>query len=173
MSKMKHLLRKLHIGGGSGGGGGGGIDHHQPDLLPVADLAPKPSVSPISEKANPLSSSSPASSSSSSVSSRGVVSEAGSGSKLDPVTASAAVGTAGTGGNFSLFEEEYQVQLALALSSSDPDGVEDLDSVQMKAAKRMSLVSSATAEAGVGSGGGEQNAMEFLSLRYWVSFFFN
>ncbi|ONK55274.1 uncharacterized protein A4U43_UnF5580 [Asparagus officinalis] len=78
--------------------------------------------------------------SSSSMSLRGVVSEAGSGSKLDLVTTSATVGTAGTGGDFSLFEEEYQVQLALTLSASDLDEVEDLDSVQMKAKKRMSLL---------------------------------
>lgn len=85
----------------------------------------------------------------------------------------AAAEVAASGSDFSLFEEEYQVQLALALSASDNSGgVEDLDSVQMKAAKRMSLVSSAKAEVGVGSSRGsrEESLMDFLSLRYWVSF---
>lgn len=82
----------------------------------------------------------------------------------------AAAEVAASGSDFSLFEEEYQVQLALALSASDNSGgVEDLDSVQMKAAKRMSLVSSAKAEVGVGSSRGsrEESLMDFLSLRYW------
>lgn len=162
MSKMKHLLRKLHLGGGGGAAAAAGIDHDR--LLPPAD--PKPSFSPIASPDPPNSSSPATSSPPSSVSSRGAVSDAGSGARLE---ASAAAGPSGGGSNFTLFEEEYQVQLALALSASDPDGVEDLDSVQMKAAKRMSLVSSAAEEAGVRSGGGEDNMMEFLSLRYWVS----
>lgn len=61
------------------------------------------------------------------------------------------------------FEEEYQVQLAMVISQSDPDGLEDPDLVQIKAAKQISL----------GCGGridGDAMAMEMemLSLRYRV-----
>ncbi|CAD5194278.1 unnamed protein product [Musa acuminata subsp. malaccensis] len=133
MSRMKHLLRKLHIGGG---GGGGGVDHQHHQRLgdPRRNPSPPPAASASS-------------------SSRGSGQEAAS-----------------AGPDFRLFEEEYQVQLALAISASDPDGLEDPDSVQMKAAKRMSLgcshgVGTAAADS-VGVGGADESSMEFLSLRY-------
>lgn len=133
---MKHLLRKLHIGGG---GGGGGVDHQHHQRLgdPRRNPSPPPAASASS-------------------SSRGSGQEAAS-----------------AGPDFRLFEEEYQVQLALAISASDPDGLEDPDSVQMKAAKRMSLgcslgVGTAAADS-VGVGGADESSMEFLSLRYRVS----
>lgn len=61
------------------------------------------------------------------------------------------------------FEEEYQFQLAMAISQSDPDGLEDPDLVQIKAAKQISL-------GGGGGIGGDMAAkeMEMLSLRYRV-----
>jgi hypothetical protein len=58
------------------------------------------------------------------------------------------------------FEEEYQYQLAMAISQSDPDGVEDPDLLQIMVAKQISL----------GCGGGDMTTkeMEMLSLRYRV-----
>lgn len=56
------------------------------------------------------------------------------------------------------------MQLALAISASDPNGIDDLDTVQIKAAKQMSLE---TAPATAAGGGGAVGDMEFLSLRYW------
>uniref|UniRef100_A0A6V7QQ37 non-specific serine/threonine protein kinase n=1 Tax=Ananas comosus var. bracteatus TaxID=296719 RepID=A0A6V7QQ37_ANACO len=164
---MKHLLRKLHIGGG--GGGGGGVDHHpqHPHHQRLGDPSPKPTtpLPPPPLQASAASSSSSSSSSSSAASSRGRANEEaeearGSGSRGE----TSGLAVAGDGGSFS-FEEEYQMQLALAISTSDPDGLEDPDLVQMKAAKRMSLGCSAAV--GGASSGGDQSLAEFLALRYW------
>ncbi|KAG1330120.1 serine/threonine-protein kinase EDR1 [Cocos nucifera] len=158
MSRMKHLLRKLHIGGG-----GAGLDHHhqQHDNRLGSDTRTTPSSSSSSSSPRPISA--PSSSSSSS---RERVQEAveqkGIGSRCDGPPAAAAAG-----GDFSLFEEEYQVQLALAISASDPDGLEDPDSVQINAAKRMSLGCLVVPEGG-GSSAGDESHMEFLSRRYWT-----
>ncbi|URD88757.1 Protein kinase domain containing protein [Musa troglodytarum] len=141
MSRMKHLLRKLHIGGG---GGGGGVDHQHHQRLGDPRRNPSPPPAASASSAGPQ--------------------EAASAGPQEAASA---------GPDFRLFEEEYQVQLALAISASDPDGLEDPDSVQMKAAKRMSLgcslgVGTAAADS-VGVGGADESSMEFLSLRYWVS----
>ncbi|XP_008793254.2 probable serine/threonine-protein kinase SIS8 isoform X2 [Phoenix dactylifera] len=169
MSRMKHLLRKLHIGGGGGGGGGAGLDH-QHRLGGDPRTAPSSSSSSACLISAPASSSSSSPSpvsappSSSSSSSRRSVQEAaeprGIGPRCDGPPAAAAAG-----GDFSLFEEEYQVQLALAISASDPDGLEDPDSVQIKAAKRMSL-GCLVVPGGGGSRAGDESPMEFLSRRY-------
>ncbi|KAF2304346.1 hypothetical protein GH714_030305 [Hevea brasiliensis] len=131
---MKHLLRKLHIGGA--------INDHQrlPDTQPVAN----PSAT-----ANPLSSSS----SSSSSNGRIAAVESPGGDRI-------AAGDA-SGMDFNLLEEEFQVQLALAISASDPDTREDPESAQIDAAKRISLgcpVARVTVT---------DSPVESLSLRYW------
>lgn len=59
--------------------------------------------------------------------------------------------------DFNYFEEEFQVQLALAISVSDPDSREDPETAQIKAAQEISLGCSPL-----------ENPVEFLSLRYWV-----
>lgn len=159
MSRMKHLLRKLHIGGG-----GAGLDHHHQRLRGDPRTTPSPSSpGPISAPPSSFSSSSSTSSSSSRERVQEAVEPRGIGSRCDGPP----VAVAG-GGDFSLFEEEYQVQLALAISASDPDGLEDPDSVQIKAAKRMSL-GCLVVPGGGGSSAGDESHMEFLSLRYWVS----
>ncbi|KAI3955234.1 hypothetical protein MKW98_020867 [Papaver atlanticum] len=167
MSKMKHLLRKLHIGnnndnsdhqnrlgqnnqtssgtdgGGGGGGGGGGT--------------------------------SSTTSTTSSVSSTN--------SALPTTRNDVILGNNHNNNNntvdFNFFEEEFQVQLALAISASDPDGKfrgggvgggggggEDIElDHQIKAAQRISL--------GVLPCGGGSNVpvletpVDILSLRYW------
>ncbi|PPR82367.1 hypothetical protein GOBAR_AA38346 [Gossypium barbadense] len=58
--------------------------------------------------------------------------------------------TAGDEVDFSLLEEEFQMQLALAISASDPE------TVQIDAAKRISLAGTDT-----------NTFFEFLSIRYW------
>ncbi|KAF6174869.1 hypothetical protein GIB67_026357 [Kingdonia uniflora] len=57
--------------------------------------------------------------------------------------------------DYSFFEEEFQVQLALAISASDSDSKVDPESAQIKAAKELSLVWSPS------------GAVDYLSLRYW------
>ncbi|XP_078176854.1 protein kinase superfamily protein [Carex rostrata] len=130
MSRMKYLLRKLHLSGVQCGGGATS-DHHRRRRPPPPPPPPPPPV----EVSPPL----------------------------------AAVASVATGSVFrekeretiTRFEEEYQVQLAMVISQSDPDGLEDPDLVQIKAAKQISL-------GGGGGIGGDMTAkeMEMLSLRY-------
>ncbi|XP_020531650.1 serine/threonine-protein kinase EDR1 isoform X2 [Amborella trichopoda] len=63
------------------------------------------------------------------------------------------------GVDYNLVEEEYQVQLALAISASDPGAGDDPDSLQIKAAKRISM--------GFCPSPGNSFA-ELLSHRYWT-----
>ncbi|KAI4380274.1 hypothetical protein MLD38_006483 [Melastoma candidum] len=132
MSKMKHLLRKLHIGGVH--------DHHQhprphtvADPSPSLDATRSPSPSPPPPPVV------------------GAESESGISDACD---------------DFCFLEEEFQVQLALAISASSADQVcrsvptEDPDeSAQIDAAKQISL-------AATGSGG-PGGIAELQSLQYW------
>ncbi|KAL0874553.1 hypothetical protein Bca101_024258 [Brassica carinata] len=147
MSKMKHLLRKLHIGGSSGGFG----DHHRLDdaTRPATIIDP-----------SPIPSSSPSPASTSSVSSSGFGNASSAMPRLEPFEPAGRDLAAGDGVDFNLMEEEYQVQLAMAISVSDPDPRENADTAQLDAAKRISLgVSAPVTDA--------DSAVDFLSLRYW------
>ncbi|XVF35341.1 hypothetical protein REPUB_Repub18cG0137300 [Reevesia pubescens] len=139
MSKMKHLLRKLHIGGG--------LNEHQrlADARPV--ISPSQGPSPYSNSNSNLSNvTGPATTTSSSSSS---VSSATMG-RIGAVESVGGDRTAGDEVDFNLLEEEFQMQLALAISASDPE------TAQIDAAKRISLA------------GTDTNAfVELLSLRYW------
>ncbi|GKV03577.1 hypothetical protein SLEP1_g15851 [Rubroshorea leprosula] len=130
MSKMKHLLRKLHIGGG--------LNEHQRlgEAGPVIS-SPSPGPSPSSASTGTTSS---------------TPSGSGSGSMGRIGTAESAGGdrTAGAGIDFGLLEEEFQMQLALAISASEPE------TAQIDSAKRISL-----------AGSNNDALVEFLSLRYW------
>ncbi|KAI3832441.1 hypothetical protein MKX03_020675, partial [Papaver bracteatum] len=157
MSKMKHLLRKLHIGNNSdhqnrlgqnnqtstssatdgGGGGGGGTSSSTSTTSSVSS----------SNSALPT-------------------------PRNDVILGNNHNNTNNTV-DFNFFEEEFQVQLALAISASDPDGKfrgggggEDIElDHQIKAAQRISL--------GVLPCGGGSNVpvldtpVDILSLRYW------
>ncbi|RXH91414.1 hypothetical protein DVH24_020437 [Malus domestica] len=145
---MKHLLRKLHIGGG--------LNEHQR----LAET--RPVTSPNTDL-NPLASS-PASSTGSatmgriaaveSVSDRTAGGESG-------VSRSGSGSGSGGGVDFNFLEEEFQVQLALAISASDPDSRDDPETAQIDAAKRISLGCSASTVTDT------QAPCDMLSLRYW------
>ncbi|KAK6129537.1 hypothetical protein DH2020_036722 [Rehmannia glutinosa] len=121
MSKVKHFLRKLHIG-----------DHHHHGRPPALDPSPRRTAS------QPLTSSPPPS------------------SDL-PQTAFSSENGSSTSSNFNFFEEEFQMQLALAISVSDPgQNYVDPETAQINAAKQISLGCSPS-----------QNLAEFMSLRYW------
>ncbi|XP_075484107.1 serine/threonine-protein kinase EDR1-like [Primulina tabacum] len=109
MSKVKHFLRKLHIGD----------HHHQTPPQPPTSSSPSP-----------------------------------------PDLPAAASSLADEGENsFNFFEEEFQVQLALAISVSDLGQSEhDPETAQIDAAKQISLGFSPS-----------QSLSDFLSLRYWSS----
>lgn len=152
MSKMKHLLRKLHIGGG--------LNEHQrlSDARPVARPSSSPSPGP-SPNSNPSASSSSGSSSSLSMASSTTM---GRLEAVESVVDRTAAGDVGGGCvDFNALEEEFQVQLAMAISASDPDSRQDTESAQIDAAKRMSLGCSPSVS-------GSQALAEFLSLQYWV-----
>lgn len=142
MSKMKHLLRKLHIGGGLN-------DHHRLGVTrPSTNLIPSPSTL----------------ASSSSASGSATMGRIGADELLGDRMVEDGGGSDGCG-DFYLLEEEFQMQLALAISASDPDGREDPETAQIDAAKRISLGCSAPVSDG-------QALVKFLSLRYWVGFEF-
>ncbi|KAL1089464.1 hypothetical protein V6Z11_D07G022700 [Gossypium hirsutum] len=135
MSKMKHLLRKLHIGGG--------LNEHQrlAEARPV--ISPSPSPTPDSNSMNVTGPATVTSSSSSTVTSSTM-------GRIGAVESVGADRTAGDAVDFNLLEEEFQMQLALAISASDPE------TAQIDAAKRISLA------------GTDNNVfVELLSLRYW------
>ncbi|XP_022940249.1 probable serine/threonine-protein kinase SIS8 [Cucurbita moschata] len=144
MSKMKHLLRKLHIGGG--------LNEHQ--RLSDSQPATRPTSTPCP---NSNSSVSPSSGSSSSVAMPSSTTMEAVESVVDR-TASGDV----DGGcvDFNALEEEFQMQLAMAISASDPDSRQDTESAQIDAAKRMSLGCSPSIS-------GSKALAEFLSLQYW------
>ncbi|KAF8406901.1 hypothetical protein HHK36_006022 [Tetracentron sinense] len=133
MSMMKHLLRKLHIGGTVTEPGSSSSPSPSPSILP------SPSISPSSSLLT----------SSSSERNRGVDAS----ERVGPATAVSSDNSV----DFNFFEEEFQVQLALAMSVSDPDGREDPESVQIKAAKQLSLGCSPSLS---------NNDLDFLSLQY-------
>ncbi|GMI94991.1 MAPKKK delta-1 [Hibiscus trionum] len=128
---MKHLLRKLHIGGG--------LNEHQR----LAAARPVIAPSPDSNSMNVMGPATTTSSSSSPVDSRTME---GIGA-VEPVGADR---TAGDEVDFNLLEEEFQMQLALAISASDPE------TAQIDTAKRISLAGTDTSA-----------SVELLSLRYW------
>ncbi|CAL5059413.1 unnamed protein product [Urochloa decumbens] len=151
MSRMKHLLRKLHLAGGApagGGAAGAAPDHHRPRHRrsghPTAAAAPSPPV---------------------------VVAAAGAPEPPQPAATPAAVvavapaaveprGLEAEAATTRL-EEDYQVRLALAISASDHAGLVDADSVQIRAAELISLGAAAGAAAAAG------HPAEALSARYW------
>uniref|UniRef100_A0A453NSE1 EDR1/CTR1/ARMC3-like peptidase-like domain-containing protein n=1 Tax=Aegilops tauschii subsp. strangulata TaxID=200361 RepID=A0A453NSE1_AEGTS len=142
MSRMKHLLRKLHLSGaGAGTASAGGPtaatpspDHHRPRQRRSAQLPLPPPVVAAAVADPPL-----------------------------PAPAAAAPEEpTGMGAETTMtrLEEEYHMRLALAISASDPAGLVDPDSVQMRAAERISLGGPAAAP-------GDRTTMEALSARYW------
>lgn len=138
MSKVKYFLRKLHIGSSGGGGAAGLGDHHR---LGVSG-SHRPVTGPIpSLEPGPI--------------------------PVQPVRNPTPAPADLRPDEFSFLEEEFQVQLALALSASSADHVEPREdpneSAQIDAVKRISLGRP------VKAAGGSVALVEFLSLRYWVS----
>lgn len=150
---MRHLLRKLHIGGG--------INDHQR----LAET--RPVTSPNSNSNPPASSSTPSSLSPSAASTSGSATMGRIGA-VESVGGDRTAGDSVGGGgcmDFNFLEEEFQVQLALAISASDPKSREDPESAQIDAAKRISLGCSPSVV-------NTPALVDDLSLRYWVSFLF-
>ncbi|RLN09479.1 serine/threonine-protein kinase EDR1 [Panicum miliaceum] len=156
MSRMKHLLRKLHLAGGAPAGGAGAApDHHRPRHRRSGHPASAATATPPP----PL-----------------VVAAAGAPEPPEPAgatpaaAASAAVAAVPAAGEprgleaeaaTTRLEEDYQVRLALAISASDHAGLVDADSVQIRAAELISLGGAAAGAAH------DRSPAEALSARYW------
>ncbi|XP_068647472.1 probable serine/threonine-protein kinase SIS8 isoform X2 [Aristolochia californica] len=155
MSKMKHLLRKLHIGGSVS-------DHHRLPDSRHGSPSPSPSPSPsLSPSPSPSASSSLSSSVAQASSSSLVSSTVSANSRARMAVGETELRRNGVdeGVDYNFFEEEFQVQLALALSASDPDRRQDAETAQIDAVKRISL--------GCLAGPVNSALLDFLSLRYW------
>ncbi|KAL8166513.1 hypothetical protein V2J09_008012 [Rumex salicifolius] len=154
MSKMKHLLRKLHIGN----------DHQQQHS---DHHAARPSPGQTTSSPSPSSSPSESPSTSSSSALTQAMSHVPTGDSSDrpardsfQAAAQESVSSSSSATDFCLYEEEYQVQLALALSVSDNERQKDPESDQINAARQLSLgwpLSVADNE----------RLGEFLSRKYW------
>lgn len=135
MSKMKHLLRKLHIGN----------DQHNPHRRPPPAAAPSATLSPSSSSPSPPSVSVTVDSADRTVPAENV---------------EVNVSVRNPNRDFNFLEEEFQVQLAMALSASDPETSKDEESDQIKAAKQLSLACSPSVP-------DNERLSEFISLKYW------
>ncbi|AQK59738.1 probable serine/threonine-protein kinase SIS8 isoform X1 [Zea mays] len=143
MSRMKHLLRKLHLAGGPAGAGAGGAapDHHRSRHRRSGHPTPPPPGAAVAAPEPPQPAVTPAA----------AVSIAPAVEEPRGLEAEAAT---------TRLEEDYQVRLALAISASDHAGLVDADSVQIRAAELISL--------GAGAGSGhDRSPAEALSARYW------
>ncbi|KAL2963684.1 hypothetical protein AAZX31_17G215500 [Glycine max] len=129
MPKMKHLLRKLHIGGGAAtinpSTNHNALSSHAHNHTPSPSTSTLPSPTVVSDRS--------------------------------PVSVEAQNEVA----DFNLLqEEEFQMQLALAISASDSDRRDTAESAQIDAAKQISLGYSASLT--------DTHALvQFQSLRYW------
>eukprot|EP01018_Ginkgo_biloba_P022811 Gb_34740 [translate_table: standard] len=119
---MKHILRKLHIGG----------NHDGSRSHEVGASSSSPSQSCATDHRT-LSGSSWTNVTSPSLS------PGRDGSNEVPNRAGRANGEEEQCMDYYLFEEEYQVQLALAISASNTEVTDDPESLQIKAAQRLSL----------------------------------
>ncbi|KAL9230381.1 hypothetical protein vseg_005743 [Gypsophila vaccaria] len=143
MSKMKHLLRKLHIGNDN---------HHSHHRRASTSPPPPPPAETTPSSSSSVSSPPPSSS-----------------AETPPPTAeSGSVGGGGSGGEvkeYNYLEDEYQMQLAMAISASTGDEVraeveDDECDCQIKAAKQLSLACSPSVP-------DNHRLSEFISLKYW------
>ncbi|CAA2959682.1 serine threonine- kinase EDR1 [Olea europaea subsp. europaea] len=112
MSKVKHLLRKLHIG-----------DHQPQGRPPTLDPSPQTTPSQSSLASSPSSDLNP------------ILAQPA----LVSLENENSVSSSNSNSNFNFFEEEYQVQLALAISVSDPGQNIDPETAQINVAKQISL----------------------------------
>ncbi|CAI9773140.1 unnamed protein product [Fraxinus pennsylvanica] len=110
MSKVKHLLRKLHIG-----------DHQPQGRPPTLDPSPQTTPNQSSLASSPSSDANP------------ILSQPPS------VLLENENSVSNSNSNFNFFEEEFQVQLALAISVSDPGQNQDSETAQINVAKQISL----------------------------------
>ncbi|XP_057523598.1 serine/threonine-protein kinase EDR1 [Amaranthus tricolor] len=163
MSKMKHLLRKLHIGNDHHN------RHHTARRIPNNRTQSTESSSSATTPPSSSNSSSPPSVSSS-TDRTSIARESQSQPPATTMTTTESVGANVISRNnnnnndpsdFNLIEEDFQLQLAMAISASDPETRNDDESDhQIMAAKQLSLACSPSVP-------DNEKLSEFLSLKYW------
>ncbi|MCO5564911.1 hypothetical protein L7F22_018579 [Adiantum nelumboides] len=131
---MKHILRKLHIGGSHDSFDGRVRGLNTADAVTPQDPSVTPTSSGFSGWLNNARHSLLPSSNGNTPRSRLASADSTAALSLDSPHSEER-----TPLSFNLYEEEYQVQLALALSVSSENGVDDPESLQIRAAKRISL----------------------------------
>ncbi|XVF31208.1 hypothetical protein REPUB_Repub16aG0125900 [Reevesia pubescens] len=155
---MKHIFKKLHIG-----------SNHEPNRTSTNDtsLSPSPSTSCATDHQRTMSGNSPSSPSTPTISS----SPATSATVPAPIPSSMSLSTPSStamaaknrASDYMLSEEEFQVQLALALSASNS---EDPEKDQIRAATLLSLGNHHRVD--LGSGRDKDDvAAEGLARQYW------
>ncbi|KAK9742015.1 hypothetical protein RND81_03G143300 [Saponaria officinalis] len=156
MSKMKHLLRKLHIGNDHNA-------HHRRTSTsppPAAETTPSSSSSVSSPPPSSASDTTPTPPTPPMVAETG----GGSGSTADETGGdnSSSGCDVRVSKDFNYFEDEFQMQLAMAISASTDHEVrnDDDSDCQIKAAKQLSLACSPSVP-------DNERLSEFISLKYW------
>ncbi|XP_017977303.1 PREDICTED: serine/threonine-protein kinase EDR1 [Theobroma cacao] len=151
--KMKHIFKKLHIG-----------SSHEPNRTAINDTSPSPSASCATDHQQTMSGNSPGSPSTTSMSSSPVT------TTTVPVSTSMGLSTQtptlaanNRASDYMLTEEEFQVQLALAISASNS---EDPEKDQIRAATLLSLGSHHRMDLGLGRDK-DDVAAEVLARQYW------
>ena len=153
---MKHLFKKLHIG-----------SNHEPTRTSTNDTSP--STSCATDHQRTMSGNSPTSPSTTMTSTSPVT------TTTVPVSSTMGFGTPSPtavaenrASDYMLSEEEFQVQLALAISASNSE-VPEKD--QIRAATLLSLGSNHRMDLGLGRDKGDV-AGEVLARQYWVIYLF-
>ncbi|GLT30794.1 hypothetical protein SLA2020_055820 [Shorea laevis] len=140
---MKHIFKKLHKG-------------HNQEPNRTNETPPPPSPSCATDHQRPMPGNSPTSPSTSSPAPATVPPSAGNATEASTVSAS-------NGTDYMLSEEEFQVQLALAISASNS---EDPEKDQIRAATLLSLGGHHQMDTGKDR---EEVPAEDLWRHYWVS----
>ncbi|KAI3979482.1 hypothetical protein MKX01_001674 [Papaver californicum] len=169
---MKNLLRKLHIGGGGGGSGNHINENHQNRLNEpsLTTSAPQSSSSSSTKSQSP-----PSTSSSSSTTPFPRTTNRGGGGGNNMILDSSSstmenVNNLNSIADYNYFEEEFQVQLAMAMSVSDPRSREDNhESAQIKVAKEISLKFPSPSTSPSSSNAKHQTSIDQISFKYWTS----
>ncbi|KAK9292058.1 hypothetical protein L1049_020012 [Liquidambar formosana] len=130
---MKHIFKKLHIGSNSSS------TSHEPNRSNETLTSVSPSCASDHRSATGQNSGPPASPSSSSPSSAAAPSAGSTTPSATAASAAAAAAAAAIRSDYFSSEEEYQVQLALAISASNSEFRDDPEKDQIRAATLMSL----------------------------------
>ncbi|KAI3941875.1 hypothetical protein MKW98_009085 [Papaver atlanticum] len=174
---MKNLLRKLHIGGGSGNHIN---ENHQNRLNESSSLTATQSSSSSSTKSQspPSASSSSSSTPFPRTTNRGGGGGGGGGGNNMILDSSFIMENVNNNnmnciGDYNYFEEEFQVQLAMAMSVSDPKSREDNhESAQIEVAKEISLKfpsPSNSSSSATSSNAKNEPSIDQVSFKYWTS----